>query len=77
VADILGLHIQLHSTYDLDDRIYWAELSDDRGSVCETESQTTELEAWQSAVVMAARKRDKLVIGVGDRVDLTGLEVRS
>ena len=25
---------------------------------------------------IAARKRDKLVIGVGDRVDLTGLEVR-
>lgn len=38
--------------------------------------QDPKVEVWQSAVVMAARKRDKLVIGVGDRVDLTGLEVR-
>lgn len=38
--------------------------------------QDPKVEVWQSAVVMAARKRDRYDAET-DRVDLTGLEVRS
>ena len=78
VARALGFHVDVRSTFDGADRTYWAFISEWNGLDQEDGARmTTELEAWQSAVVMAARKRDKLVIGVGDRVDLTGLEVRS
>jgi len=76
VARALGFHVDVRSTFDGADRTYWAFISEWNGlDQDDGPRMATELEAWQSAVVMAARKRDKLVIGVGDRVDLTGLEV--
>lgn len=75
VARALGFHVEVRSTFDGADRTYWAFISEWNGLDQEDGARmTTELEAWQSAVVMAARKRDRYDAET-DRVDLTGLEV--
>jgi hypothetical protein len=77
VARALGFHVEVRSTFDGADRTYWAFISEWNGlDQDDGPRMATELEAWQSAVVMAARKRDRYDAET-DRVGLTGLEVRS
>lgn len=78
VADAMGCSIQLRSSFDVSTRIYWALVTVPSTGEWDTGiSRDDELNAWHDAVALAARKCDRLEVGDGDRIDLTGLNLEA